>query len=213
MMQGRVFCALWLSLAAVGGLWAQDDATGHEPECRSAAHAGEKYVEGTHGCSCQHLRTHVSRIFRTSRSAFDTAQEFILETNEAWCSFWDKAHADLQPKPPCRGFGVNFSREAIVAVALGEHNGCYGIEIDHVHSTDEKGVYLVFVNELKRSSSDCLCAETLVHPVDAMKLEAPVVEVFVERSVKSVPCNWGRVPIKQPMRRDRRHKPLVDKPL
>lgn len=52
MMQGRALCVLWLSLAAAGGLWAQDDAKEQarsSADCPSEAHADEKHVEGTHG--------------------------------------------------------------------------------------------------------------------------------------------------------------------
>jgi hypothetical protein len=203
MMQRRTFWVLWASLAAVGGLWAQNDATEHDPshtERSHATHARENYVQRTHGCACGHLRAQVSRIFRTSRSALGTAQEFILDTDETWCAFWDKVHAGLQPKLPCQGLGVDFSHETVVAVTLGEHSSCYGIEIDHMDRTDEEGVYVVVVNELERSS-DCRCNEALVRPVDAVKIEGPVTAVFVERSVKPVPCSWGRpLPTRRPRR-------------
>jgi hypothetical protein len=211
MMQGRAICALWLSLAAAGGLWAQNDATGHDSECPAAARAKEKNVEGNHGCACVSLQVEMNRIFRTNRSAFDEAGEFVLETNEAWCAFWDKAHAGLQSKPPCRDLGVDFSRETVVAVTLGEHNSCYGVQIDHIDRTAEDGVYVVAMNELERST-DCRCAETLAHPVDAVKIEGTVTEVLVERFVKPVLCNWGNQ--NTPPRRFRgRRRPPVDKSL
>jgi hypothetical protein len=194
----------------VGGLWAQNDATEHDPshtKCSHATRAKKNYVEGTHGCACRHLQVQLNRIFRTNSSAFDAAQDFILDTDETWCAFWDKAHAGLQPKLPCQSLGVDFSHETVVAVTLGERNGCYGIEIDHLDRTDEEGVYVAVVNELERSS-DCRCKRASVHPVDAVKIEGPVVAVFVERSVKPVPCNWGRPSPKRRPRRPHR-RPLI----
>ena len=67
MMQRCIFFALGASFAALGGFWAQDDATMHvhddatehahdtlEPaptaaECRAAEFAKANYVEGSHG--------------------------------------------------------------------------------------------------------------------------------------------------------------------
>ncbi|UCF80580.1 MAG: hypothetical protein JSV08_08745 [Acidobacteriota bacterium] len=148
------------------------------------------------------MRAQLSRVFRTNSSAFDEAGEFVLDTDEKWCAFWDKAYTDFQNKPPCQGLGVDFSHETVVAVSLGEHNGCYGIEIDHIHSTDEEGVYVLVVSELERST-DCRCEEALAHPVDAVKIEGAVTGVFIERSVKQVPCNWGKSPLERRSRRRR----------
>ena len=102
------------------------------------------------------------------------AQRRVIETEAEWCSFWSEVHAFLLPSPPCDLMGVDFSREAVLIVALGPRpNSCYGVHVDSVHGGVGSDNRVVRYRETT-PGPDCACAMVITHPYHAVKVDKPV---------------------------------------
>lgn len=123
--------------------------------------------------------------FRTLRVDADSGltepQRSVLDAREAYEAAWARHASGPNPKgdaPP-----VDFSRERVVLVALGEKgSGCYGIRIENV--TAEGGDVVVHVASYSGEGPGFSCTAVMVQPVHFVAIEAREgVVSFRERSV------------------------------
>ncbi len=104
-----------------------------------------------------------------------TSQQFsIIESDGAWCAFWDDVHSIIFPPPPCDLLGIDFESEVAIVAALGSRpNGCYGVDIVCVDRLGSSTNLKAVVNEVVPGPG-CACTQAVVNPVDVVTVSRPV---------------------------------------
>jgi hypothetical protein len=73
---------------------------------------------------------------RGSYGDIETETKKVLQSEEAYASFWQRLHADRTPTPERPT--VDFDQEIVVAIAIGQRpNGGYGVNIDSVRARSD----------------------------------------------------------------------------
>jgi hypothetical protein len=111
------------------------------------------------------------------RNQFTERQRLVIRSADQWAEAWARITGPARPAP-----AVNFAREMVVLVAMGERpTGGYVITVDGVYDADGR-----LYAEVKEASPGPLCGttEALTQPIDAVRVprrDGPV--TFVERAV------------------------------
>jgi hypothetical protein len=99
-------------------------------------------------------------------SGVENRQRAVLTRQEEWTALWDRAHANLMPRPPAPA--VDFDQRIVVVAAMGlRSSGGYAIRVDAVHR-DGDDLY-VRVHEVSPGAR-CLVTAALTAPITAVAL-------------------------------------------
>jgi hypothetical protein len=90
----------------------------------------------------------------------------VITDEATWNQLWQEIHATTTPVPPIPG--VDFSREMVVAAALGSRN-TGGYDVLLAEASEESGRLKVQVLELSPGTT-CATATVLTQPVDLATL-------------------------------------------
>ncbi len=109
-------------------------------------------------------------VLRLQMSGIGQADDWVIDNQDDFCSFWDQAHALMYPKPPCPD--IDFETYVVIVSAMGrQSNGCYNTEI-HCIEEDQQGNYTVYVRDTVPGKG-CFCPMMIVCPVHAVKVPMP----------------------------------------
>lgn len=106
-------------------------------------------------------------------------ERLVIRDNAAWIAFWTRMNANHQPEPfrPA----VDFSKEMIVAVAMGERESG-GYQITMPSARVEAGSLIVDV--LSRSPGPtCVVTAAITQPVDLARVQRYADVRFEERDI------------------------------
>jgi hypothetical protein len=97
--------------------------------------------------------------------ALKERREVVINSSSEFTALWDELHAGEQPRPAAPT--VDFNRNSVVAVILGERNtGGYAVEITSIIASN--GDATVIVTE-RRPGRGCFVSEALTTPAHLVK--------------------------------------------
>ena len=89
----------------------------------------------------QNCNVSFSTELKSQNSGYCTANDFVIDNQTDWCSFWNQAQGMVFPTPPCPD--IDFDRFVVIVTAMGQKsNGCYNTEITCIEE-DASGNYTV----------------------------------------------------------------------
>ncbi|NIM97774.1 MAG: hypothetical protein GTO24_06750 [candidate division Zixibacteria bacterium] len=111
-----------------------------------------------------------SSVLRMDASGYCQANDWVIDNQTDFCSFWNQANVIRLPPPPCPE--IDFSTYVVIVTAMGTRpNGCYGTEIYCIEE-DQKGNYTVYVKDYYPRKG-WFCTQMIVCPLHAVKAPIP----------------------------------------
>jgi len=124
----------------------------------------------------------------TFRRQFELPEDHVIRTEEQWCEFWARVHADMLPPQPCDLDLIDFRHEAILVTAIGtRHNTCFDASISCIEAIRGRGSLRVFVRE-QVPRLNCICFRSFVSPIHAVAVDKPVGRVEFVHEVAVLQC-------------------------
>ena len=91
----------------------------------------------------------------------------VIRNRDAWLKIWEQLSSQQQPSPPLPE--IDFSREMLIVVAMGQRNtGGFSIIVDGVYERDKK---LEVVVKSTSPGQNCGTFQALTQPVDIIRLQ------------------------------------------
>ena len=123
------------------------------------------------------------RVLSTQTSGFTEPMEMVLRDEQALAGAWSTAHLGLPGNPPP---SVEFSRESVVLLAIGERNTAgHGARLDGIAREADRAVVRYTVTA---PGPDCMTAQMMTSPAVAYRVPRMPQDVRFERSEARVPC-------------------------
>jgi hypothetical protein len=108
------------------------------------------------------------QIANSTHSGFARPDMGIISTEKELREFWAKLYARFSPPPSCDTDLIDFSKETVVYVAVGERpNGCYSAKISSITRQAEK---LTVSYDECVPDKGCICTQVITAPVDVVKI-------------------------------------------
>ena len=102
-----------------------------------------------------------------SNSGISKPLRVVIRDREAWLKLWKQIASQQQPSPPPPD--IDFSREMLIVVAMGQRNtGGFGIIVDGVYKRDKK---LEVVVKSTSPGNNCMTTQALTQPVDIVRVQ------------------------------------------
>lgn len=116
----------------------------------------------------------------TNNSGILEPLQVVIHDRKAWEELWKRIYPHNPPPTP----QVDFSRDMLIVVAMGEQNtGGFGIIVDSVHERDDKLHVLV---KSFSPGKNCGTSQSLTQPVDIVRvLKSGQAVIFRETSAIS----------------------------
>lgn len=110
----------------------------------------------------------------------------IIDTVQAWCSFWDEVYSSRSPAPPCDTTSIDFTNEVAVVAALGDRTDtCYN---ERVTCVERRGDSINVVAVETVPGFSCGCGDAITQPLDVVKVSRPVVSATFSRKTAVLNC-------------------------
>jgi hypothetical protein len=121
-----------------------------------------------------------SNILRLQNSGYCQANDWVIDNQNDFCTFWNQAYALMYPAPPCPD--IDFGTYVVIVTAMGmKPNGCYNTEIYCIEE-DQQGNYTVYVKDYYPRKG-WFCPMMMVCPVHAVKAPIPAGTVTFEHTI------------------------------
>ena len=125
----------------------------------------------------------VTRLFESRNGALESPTELVLRDQAAWEATWPRLH---RSGPPGAAPAVDFGRDMVVVVALGERpSGGFGVRVDALES-DGAGALVRYTST--EPGPDCMTTQALTAPVEAVAVPRVAGQVRFARSTVRTRC-------------------------
>jgi PrcB C-terminal len=120
----------------------------------------------------------------TTYSGITKPLRVVIRDQDGWREFWKELFSRQQPVPPLPD--IDFSREMLIVVAMGERNtGGFTIMVDAVYEKEKK--LQVFVKSTG-PGKNCMVTQALTQPVDIVRVLKSDHEVVFRETSVSINC-------------------------
>lgn len=124
----------------------------------------------------------IVRLYDAQYSGYTSPTETVVNDRAAWASAWRQLHTDSAGDPPA----VDFTRDAVVVVAVGERSsGGTQVRIDDVTASGGGVLVRYTVTE---PGEGCMSTQAITAPVAAVRVPRPAGPVRFERRVTRAAC-------------------------
>jgi len=130
--------------------------------CRTSDVPASSFSNNPHAVPIPLTRFNPDSLAFAQYSGVAQAQNFVIRDATAWNDLWQRIYANLNPVPPPPD--IDFSREMVVAVALGTRNsGGYNVLLTQA-AADSAGI-LVSASATSPGAR-CVTTQALTQPLD-----------------------------------------------
>jgi hypothetical protein len=111
-----------------------------------------------------------TNVLKLQNSGVCQANDWVIDNQTDFCTFWDQAYALMYPPPSCPD--IDFSTYVVIVTAIGMRpNACYDTEIYCIEE-DQQGNYTVYAKDYYPKKG-WFCPLIMVCPVHAVKAPIP----------------------------------------
>ncbi len=134
--------------------------------CRSGDVPASSFSDDPHAVPMPLTRFTPDSIAFAEYSGVAQAQNFVIRDATAWNDLWQRIYANLNPMPPTPN--VDFTREMVVAVALGTRNsGGYNVLLTQA-AEDSAGIHVLA--SATSPGARCVTTGSLTQPLDVGRI-------------------------------------------
>jgi hypothetical protein len=137
---------------------------------------------------CPHCNRPFTPVLHLKQTGISARQTLVIDNATDWCAFWAALYSNYFPPPACDTALVDFTREVALVAAEGwEPAYCFDIRTTCVEAGPAGTDLTAYTEETFQGA--CACEDTVVTPVDVVKVPRPVSSVVFQSTSHEIDCS------------------------